>query len=369
MPDRTILTVFGTRPEAIKLAPVVRELARRPGLRGRVCVTGQHREMLDQVLAVFGIAPDHDLALMQPGQTLSDLTARVLTGVGAVLERERPDVVLVQGDTTTAMAAALAAFYARVPVGHVEAGLRTHDRYSPFPEEVNRRLVGVLATWHFAPTPRAAAALRREGVPEGHIHITGNTAVDALLATLATPPPPALPFPTAGRRLLLVTAHRRENFGAPLERAFGALRALVERNPDVEIVYPVHRNPQVEEPARRLLGGHPRIHLLPPQDYATQVHLLARATLILTDSGGIQEEAPTLGKPTLVLRRDTERPEAIEAGTARLVGTDPATILGEAERLLRDPLAYATMARVATPFGDGQAARRIVDLLAGEPGC
>lgn len=362
MPPLTVLTIFGTRPEAVKLAPVVRELARRPGLRARVCVTAQHREQLDQVLAAFRIAPDRDLDLMRPGQALPDLTARILTSVSAALAEERPDVVLVQGDTTTVMAAALAAFYDRIPVGHVEAGLRTDDRYSPFPEEINRRLAGALATWHFAPTPRAAAALRREGVPEGAIHVTGNTAIDALLAILAETAPP--PFPFLGeRRLILVTAHRRENFGPPMAACFAALRAIVERNPDVELAYPVHLNPQVQEPARRILGGHDRIHLLPPADYAAFAHLMARATLIITDSGGIQEEAPTLGKPTLVMRRETERPEAIEAGTARLVGTDPARIVGEAERLLRDPDAYAAMARVANPFGDGHAAARIVDVI------
>lgn len=360
---KTVLAVFGTRPEAIKMAPVIGELARRDGVRVRTCVTAQHREMLDQVLAIFAIRPDHDLALMRPGQALPALTARVLEGVSAVLDRERPDAVLVQGDTTTAMAAALAAFYARVPVGHIEAGLRTGDRYSPFPEEINRRIVGTLATWHFPPTRRAAEALRREQVPEEAIHVTGNTVIDALLATVETTTPPAWPFPAAGRRLVLVTAHRRENFGAPLAGAFAGLRELVERNPDLEIAYPVHLNPEVEGPARRILGGHARIHLLPPQDYAAFVHLMALATLIVTDSGGIQEEAPALGKPTLVMRQETERPEALEAGTARLVGADPVRIVAEAERLLHDPAAYGAMARAANPFGDGTAARKIVDAL------
>jgi len=359
----TVLTIFGTRPEAVKLAPVVRALARRPGLRSRVCVTAQHREQLDQVLGVFGIVPDRDLDLMRPGQSLTDLTARILTAVGGVLAEERPDVVIVQGDTTTVLAAALAAFYARIPVGHVEAGLRTDDRYSPFPEEINRRIATVLATWHFAPTERAAAALRREGVAEGAIQVTGNTAIDALLAIVHSTAPPPLPYLRDDLRMILVTAHRRENFGAPMEACFGALRAIVERNPDTELVYPVHLNPQVQEPARRILGGHERIHLIPPADYATFTHLMARATLIITDSGGIQEEAPTLGKPTLVMRRETERPEAIEAGTARLVGTDPEVIVGEAERLLRDPAAYAAMARVANPFGDGRAAERIAEVI------
>lgn len=363
---KSVLAVFGTRPEAVKMAPVVRELARHDGVRVRVCVTAQHREMLDQVLDIFAIRPDYDLALMQPGQTLPALTARVIEGVSATLDRERPDVVLVQGDTTTAMAAALAAFYARIPIGHVEAGLRTGDRYSPFPEEINRRVVGTLATWHFAPTPRAAAALRREGVREEAIHVTGNTEIDALLTILEATSPPPSPFPTEGRRLVVVTAHRRENFGAPLAEALGALRRLVERNPDIEIVYPVHLNPQVQEPARRILGGHERIHLVPPQDYVSFVHLMARSTLIVTDSGGIQEDAPALSKPVLVLRRDTERPEAVESGAARLVGTDAAAIVAEAERLLHDPAAYAAMAGARNPFGDGTAARRIADILLGD---
>ena len=316
MPPLTVLTIFGTRPEAVKLAPVVRELARRSGLRSRVCVTAQHREQLDQVLAVFGIAPDRDLDLMRPGQSLPDLTARILTSVSATLAEERPDVVLVQGDTTTVMAAALGAFYARIPVGHVEAGLRTDDRYSPFPEEINRRIATTLATWHFAPTERAAAALRREAVPEETIHVTGNTAIDALLTIVESTAPPPLPFLRDDRRMILVTAHRRESFGAPMEACFGALRAVVERNPDTELAHPVHLNPWVQEPARRILGGHDRIHLIASADYATSAHLMGRATLIVTDSGGIQEEAPTLGKPTLVMRQETARPEAIAAGTA-----------------------------------------------------
>lgn len=360
---KSVLTIFGTRPEAIKLAPVVRELRRREGVTVDVCVTAQHRQMLDQVLEIFGILPEVDLDLMEPGQTLPALTARVLTAVSGVLEERRPDVVLVQGDTTTAMAAGLAAFYARIPVGHVEAGLRTGDRYSPFPEEINRRIVSTLGTWHFAPTERAAGALRREHVPEATIHVTGNTVIDALLAVLeSTVAPPGL-FTPSERRLVLVTAHRRESFGSRIAEAFGALRELVDRNPDVEIVYPVHLNPNVQEPARHILGGHPRIQLVPPQGYVAFVHLMARSTLILTDSGGIQEEAPALGKPVLVMREDTERPEAIEAGTARLVGTDAGTIIREAERLLHDRSAYEAMARAANPFGDGTAARQIADIL------
>ena len=362
---RTVLSVFGTRPEAVKMAPVVRELAARPGVRSLVCVTAQHREMLDQVLDTFEIRPDYDLGLMRERQDLAQLAAGVLTALSPVLDEVRPDAVLVQGDTTTAMAAALAAFYRRVPVGHVEAGLRTGDRYSPFPEEINRRMVGVAATWHFAPTERAAGALRAEGVDPGDIFVTGNTVVDALLTVVRERPEaaPEIPGVNGRERLVLVTAHRRENFGAPLEGICAALRTLVERHEDLRIVYPVHLNPEVREPVRRLLADHPRITLLPPLGYAPFAHLIRRATLILTDSGGIQEEAPAFGTPVLVLRRDTERPEAIEAGTARLVGTDPAAIVAEAERLLDDPAAYAAMARAGNPFGDGTAARRIVDIL------
>jgi UDP-N-acetylglucosamine 2-epimerase len=360
-----VLSVFGTRPEAVKMAPVVRELAARPGVRSVVCVTAQHREMLDQVLDTFAIRPDYDLGLMRERQDLAQLAAGALTALSPVLDEVRPDAVLVQGDTTTALAAALAAFYRRVPVGHVEAGLRTGDRYSPFPEEINRRVVGVVATWHFAPTERAARALRAEGVDPGDIFVTGNTVVDALLAVVRERPEaaPAIPGLNGRERLVLVTAHRRENFGAPLEGICAALRTLVERHEDLRIVYPVHLNPAVQEPVRRLLADHPRIALLPPLDYAPFAHLIRRADLILTDSGGIQEEAPAFGTPVLVLRRDTERPEAIEAGTARLVGTDPAAIVAEAGRLLDDPAAYAAMARAGNPFGDGTAARRIVDIL------
>lgn len=360
---KTILAVFGTRPEAIKLAPVLAELGRRDGVRAHVCVTAQHRELLDQVLAAFGIRPDYDLAVMRPDQRLPTLTARVLEGVATTIEVDRPDAVLVHGDTTTALAAALAAFYGRIPVGHVEAGLRTGKRYSPFPEEMNRRMLAVLATWHFAPTARAAAALHGEGVPKAAVYVTGNTVIDALLATLDRTDPPAWPFLATGRRLVLVTAHRRENLGRPLEAIFAALRQIVERNPDIEIAYPVHLNPAVQGPARRILGEHERIHLLPPQDYVTFIHLLARATLIITDSGGVQEEAAALGRPTLVIREDTERPEILELGTGCLVGTDPDRILVETERLIHAQPTHASLPRTATPFGDGHAAPRIVDIL------
>lgn len=361
---RTVLTVFGTRPEAIKMAPVVRELRARPGVRPLVCVTAQHRQMLDQVLTTFGIAPDYDLDVMREGQDLAGLTAAVVTGLSPLLDDLRPDAVLVQGDTTTAMAAALAAFYRRIPVGHVEAGLRTGDRYSPFPEEINRRLISAIGTWHFAPTERAAGALRAEGITPAAITVTGNTVIDALLTVAGQNGAGAAPAgDDPGERVILVTAHRRENFGEPLEAICRALATLAARRQNLRIIYPVHLNPRVQEPVRRLLGGHPRIDLLPPLGYVQFVQLMRRAEVILTDSGGAQEEAPAFGRPVLVLRSETERPEAIEAGTARLVGTDAATIVAETERLLDDPASYRAMARAINPFGDGKAARRIVDIL------
>jgi UDP-N-acetylglucosamine 2-epimerase (non-hydrolysing) len=359
-----VLSAFGTRPEAIKMAPVVRELQKYPErIENLVCVTAQHREMLDQVLDWFQIEPDYDLDLMQPDQGLGEFASRALVAVSNVLQEVRPDVVLVQGDTTTALVAALAAFYQQIPVGHVEAGLRTRDRYSPFPEEMNRRIADVLATFAFAPTERAAAALRAEQVPEENIFVTGNSVVDALLMTVQRPVSLELGFRLNDRRLILVTAHRRESFGAPLESLCQALRDLAERNADVEIVYPVHLNPNVRDPVGRILARQPRVHLLEPLRYEQFAHLMARSHLILTDSGGIQEEAPVLGKPTLVMRETTERPEAIEAGTARLVGTDRARIVAEAERLLHDQEAYRAMAQAGSPFGDGRAAERIVNIL------
>lgn len=358
------VVVFGTRPEAIKMAPVVLELQKYgERINTCVCVTAQHRAMLDQVLEWFGIAPNYDLDLMQPDQGLAELSSRVLVSVSKLLQEVQPDVVLVQGDTTTVMMTALAAFYQRIAVGHIEAGLRTRDRYNPFPEEINRRMAGVLATWHFAPTERAAAALRAEQVPGETIFVTGNTVVDALLLTVRRPVDLRLNFDLNGRRLIVVTAHRRESFGAPFESLCWALRDLAERNPDVEIVYPVHLNPKVREPVGRILTGQPRIRLLEPLRYEQFAHLMAQAYLILTDSGGIQEEAPVLGKPTLVMRETTERPEAVEAGTARLVGTNRQRIVTEAERLLYDQELYSTMAQVGSPFGDGRAAERIVDIL------
>jgi UDP-N-acetylglucosamine 2-epimerase len=361
-----VLTVFGTRPEAIKMAPVVSELRRR-GVQQRICVTAQHREMLDQVNALFGIHVDIDLDLMRPGQRLEELTARILTAMGGVLEREKPDLVLVHGDTTTAFATALAAFYRDIPVGHVEAGLRTYERHQPFPEETNRTFIAQMGSLHFAPTPRSQANLLSERVAPESILITGNTAIDALLQMSArVRPEDARVRVPAGHRSILLTAHRRESFGAPLEATFLALRRIVERFPDVEVVYPVHPNPHVQEPAHRLLGGHARIHLIEPQPYHAFVALMKQAELIITDSGGIQEEAPALGKPVLVLRNVTERPEAVEAGTVRLVGTAPDRIEQAVTTLLREPEERELMARAINPYGDGRAAERIVSHLLGE---
>jgi UDP-N-acetylglucosamine 2-epimerase (non-hydrolysing) len=377
------LSVFGTRPEAIKLAPVILEMQKHPDtVTARVCVTGQHRQMLDQVLDLFQIRPHTDLELMQPDQSLPDLTGRIIAGLDTVLAAERPDVVLVQGDTTTVMAAALAAFYRRIPVAHVEAGLRSYDRYSPFPEEMNRRLASVLSTYHFAPTESARQALQREGVDDASIFVTGNTVIDALYLTLKRPLPaeakrllsyvgvevsgPWSRLPGGeggGPKLILVTAHRRENFGQRLESICQGLNTLAKRNPDVVILYPVHRNPNIREPVTQLLGGLERIILTDPLAYDVLARLMQASTLILTDSGGMQEEAPALGKPVLVLRSETERPEALAAGVAKLVGTDADRIVAEAERLLHDPEAYQQMAQAVSPYGDGHAAERIVRVL------
>lgn len=361
-----VLLVFGTRPEAIKMAPLVRVLGEHPEFEAVTCVTAQHREMLDQVLDWFHIQPDFDLDLMQPNQTLAGLTARALNGVTEVIEQVQPDVVLVQGDTTTAMAATMASFYQRIPVGHVEAGLRTYDRYNPFPEEVNRCLVGVMASYHFAPTQTAREALLAEGVAAESIVVTGNTVIDALQWTVSQPYKLNInvPLDRPGERLILVTAHRRESFGPDFEAICCALRQIAERNADVRLVYPVHLNPNVQEPVYRILRGIDRVHLIDPLPYPDFAHLMNRSSLVITDSGGLQEEAPALGKPVLVMRRTTERPEAVEAGTARLVGTDGDVILKEAETLLRDPAAYEAMANAVSPFGDGHAAERIARHLA-----
>ncbi len=366
MKRRPIVFAFGTRPEAIKLAPVILELRRHPKKwRPVVLVTAQHRRILDHTIELFDIRPDYDLNIMQEGQSLFDVTVKTLRGVESVLDEVKPAMVVVQGDTTTALAAALAAFYCRVPVGHVEAGLRTRDKYAPFPEEMNRRLISSLADLHFAPTVWARDNLLREGVPRKTIRVTGNTVIDALRLVLQNqkghdpiPTKGIGPFPPT-QKLLLVTAHRRESFGPPLVRICRALKSLARRNPDVEIVYPVHPNPNVHVPVYRLLGRQKRIHLIEPVEYSAFARLLARSYLVLTDSGGIQEEAPALGKPVLVMRDKTERPEAIQAGTARLVGTDVNRIVSAAERLLSSPAAYRTMARAANPFGDGKAAGRI----------
>ncbi len=359
-PRRTILCVVGTRPECIKMGPVIAALRRAAWCRTLVLSTGQHRELVAQTLGFFGVAPDIDLGTMVPNQTLAGLTGRILDGFDRVLAELQPDLVLLQGDTTTVMACALGCFYRRLPFGHVEAGLRTRDLANPFPEEFNRRAAGLLAAVHFAPTEGARANLLAEGVPAAAIHLTGNTVIDALLDVTARPAT-RLPFDIDPlRRVILVTAHRRENFGAPLAGLCRALRRLVERYGDVEIVYPVHPNPNVRGPVHAVLGGVERIRLVEPLGYLDLAAVMKRCHFVLTDSGGIQEEAPALGKPVLVLRTETERPEAVEAGVARLVGTDPERILAEAASLLDDPAHYAALARGASPYGDGHAAGRIV---------
>ncbi len=368
-----ILTIFGTRPEAIKMAPIVRTLANTPGVESLVCVTAQHRQMLDQVLRLFHITPHVDLNLMQPDQSLAELTAAIFTHLDPVLKRLHPDWVLVQGDTTTVMAAALLAYYHRLRVGHVEAGLRTGDKWQPFPEEINRSVAGVVADLHFAPTEWARQNLLREGVPAQCVLVTGNPVIDALHFVASLPPTPEVHdlFARLGLRaeagsqprLVLITAHRRENFGKPLENICMAVRHLAQTYADIRFVYPVHLNPNVQEPAHRLLGDMANVSLLPPLDYLPWVHLIKRATLMLTDSGGLQEEAPGLGVPVLVLRQVTERPEGVQAGTVRLVGTDPERIISEARRLLDDPAAHAAMAQAVNPYGDGHAAERIVQAI------
>jgi UDP-N-acetylglucosamine 2-epimerase (non-hydrolysing) len=365
-----ILSVFGTRPEAVKMAPVVRQLKDTAGIDSRVCVTAQHRQMLDQVLKLFEIVPDYDLDLMRENQTLAQVSASIFTHLDPVLAEYQPDWVLAVGDTTTVVTTSLLAFYRRIKFGHVEAGLRTHNKWHPFPEEINRRLATTTADLHFAPTQWSRQNLLHENVPDETIIVTGNPVIDALGYVSKQEEPQQIQDllrnlaidGTNSRRLILVTAHRRENFGKPIEDICHALRELASRG-DVEIVYPVHLNPNVQEPVNRLLKNVPHITLLPPLDYLPLVHLMKRATIILTDSGGIQEEAPAFGIPVLVLRETTERPEGIEAGTLKLVGTDPDHILQEASRLLDDPPAYAEMARAANPYGDGNAAERIVSAL------
>lgn len=369
---KKVLLTFGTRPEAIKMAPLVRRLKQESDLDCMVCVTGQHREMLDQVLKLFEIEPDFDLDVMKRGQDLYDITNAILTGMRVVLARARPDMVLVHGDTTTTMAATLASFYARTPVAHVEAGLRTGDLLSPWPEEANRKLTGTLAALHFAPTARARQNLLGEGVPDESIVVTGNTVIDALLQVrkrlgadrrLSAQAQHALPHLEAGRRIVLVTGHRRESFGDGFERICTALAQLALARPDIAIVYPVHLNPSVREPVNRLLTGFANVHLIEPLDYLPFVSLMDRACLILTDSGGIQEEAPSLGKPVLVMRDTTERQEAVDAGVVRLVGTGVEAIVSGASQLLDDAAARAAMCRGANPYGDGQACERIAEAL------
>ena len=366
-----VLTVIGTRPEVIKLAPVVRALSKRPRVENVVCVTAQHREMLDSALELFCIAPKYDLDVMADNQTPSQVAAAVLAGLDSILEREQPDWVLVQGDTTTTAAASLAAFYRRTKIGHVEAGLRTFDKWHPFPEEVNRRVTSVVSDLHFAPTTRARRNLQREGISEDTIVVTGNPVIDALEWVAQLAPPAAVEdlirrLDLRDRRLILVTAHRRENWGAPLQNICLSLRQIAESRPGVQIVYPVHLNPNVHEDVHRLLEGIKNITLLPPVDYLTLVNLMRRAYVVVTDSGGIQEEAPSLGKPVLVLRQVTERPEAVAAGTVKVIGTAQESIVSEISRLLDDGDAYEAMARAINPYGDGLAAERIVSAILGE---
>lgn len=361
-----VMTVFGTRPEAIKMAPLVKELERRPEIQSICCVTAQHRQMLDGVLEVFGIKPDFDLDIMEPRQSLYTITAKALQGMAGVLEEAKPDLVLVHGDTSTTFAGALAAFYAQVTVGHVEAGLRTLDRYSPFPEEMNRTLVGDLAQLHFCPTPANRSNLKREGITQG-VWLTGNTVIDALNTTVK----PDFHFQTPllneldyeGKRVILVTCHRRENYGAPMEEIMSALRRLAVDFPEAELVYPVHLSPVVQEVAHRHLDGLSNVHLIAPLDVLEMHNLMARAYLVMTDSGGLQEEAPALGKPVLVLRRETERPEAVAAGTVKLAGTKGEEVYSLARELLTDQSAYDKMAHAVNPYGDGRACERIVDAI------
>ncbi len=361
-----IMSVFGTRPEAIKMAPLVRELARRPDLESLCCVTAQHRQMLDSVLEVFALKPDMDLDIMTPSQTLSTITTKCLTGMDGAIDALRPDMILVHGDTSTTFAGALSAFYHRVPVGHVEAGLRTYDKYSPYPEEMNRKLVTAIADLFFCPTENNRRNLAREGVAEG-VFVTGNTVIDALKTTVTenyhftTDVLNRLPYDS--KKILLVTCHRRENYGAPMENIMSALADIARSREDAELVYPVHLSPAVQACAQKHLAGIPNVHLTAPLAADEMHNLMARCYLVLTDSGGLQEEAPALGKPVLVLRRETERPEAVEAGTVKLAGVDRERIVSMATELLSDSAAYAAMAHAANPYGDGLACRRIADAI------
>ncbi len=363
-----VMTVFGTRPEAIKMAPIVLALQKHPEtIEPVVAVTAQHREMLDQVLSLFHIKPDHDLNIMAAGQTLFDITTRAMMGLDKVLTEEKPDIVLVHGDTTTTFAGALAAYYHQTAVGHVEAGLRTHNKYSPFPEEMNRRLTGCIADLNFAPTSTSEANLLAENVPPESIFVTGNTVIDALHHTVRDDfefnDASLQDVDFAHKRIILVTTHRRENLGEPMRHAYKALKQLTEEFDDVEVVFPVHKNPKVREVVNEELGGLEKVHLIDPLDYEPFANLMHRAYLILTDSGGVQEEAPALGKPVLVLRDTTERPEAVDAGTVKLIGTDRERVYEEAKKLLTDKEEYSRMAESVNPYGDGQAARRIIQAI------
>ena len=362
-----VRSVFGTRPEAIKMAPLVKKLNADPDIESVLCVTAQHREMLDQVLELFELKPDYDLNIMKPNQTLAMITANVLTGMEDVLIKERPDIVLVHGDTSTTFSAALAAFYQKIPVGHVEAGLRTYDMYSPFPEEVNRVLTGHMASIHFAPTERNRSNLMKEGIPEDRIAITGNTVVDALLEVADKPyefeDETLKNIDFENKRVIAVTCHRRENLGEYMVHIFSAIREIAEEFDDVEVVYPVHLNPKVRATANEILSGCENVHLIDPLSYQPFVNLMAKSYFIITDSGGMQEEAPSLGKPVLVVRRETERPEALAAGTVKLAGVEQATIAAMARELLTDRSAYDAMAHAENPYGDGHACEKIIEAL------
>ncbi len=362
---KTVMLVFGTRPEAIKMCPLVNELKNRDGIKTVVCVTGQHRQMLDQVLEAFEVVPDYDLSIMKDKQTLFDITTNILNRIRKVLEEVGPDVVLVHGDTSTTFATALACFYLLIPVGHVEAGLRTYNIYSPFPEEFNRQAVSIISQYNFAPTELSKQNLIREGKAESTIYVTGNTAIDALKTTVREDyHHPELEW-AKGSRLILITAHRRENLGEPMRHMFRAIRQVMDEYPDVKAIYPIHMNPVVRQTADEILGDDERIHIIEPLDVLDFHNFMARSHMILTDSGGIQEEAPSLGKPVLVMRDTTERPEGIEAGTLKLVGTDEETIYAEFKSLLTDQAAYDAMAQASNPYGDGHACEKIVDVLRG----
>ncbi|MBQ6021178.1 MAG: UDP-N-acetylglucosamine 2-epimerase (non-hydrolyzing) [Clostridia bacterium] len=367
---KTILLVFGTRPEAIKMCPLVKELKSRAGVKTLVCVTGQHREMLDAVLDSFDVTPDFDLNIMKPRQTLFDVTSSILNGMHGVFEQARPDLVLVHGDTTTAFVASLAAFYERIPVGHVEAGLRTYDLYSPYPEEFNRQAISLTARYHFAPTEKAKENLLAEGKEKNRIFVTGNTAIDALRTTVRKDYSNPTLNELADTRILLMTAHRRENLGEPMRGMFRAIRRIVEEYGDVSVVYPVHLNPAVRSVADEIFGGLDRVRLIEPLDVLDFHNFLARCCFVMTDSGGIQEEAPSLGKPVLVMRDTTERPEGVAAGTLRLVGTAERDVYEACKKLLDDPREYEKMAKAVNPYGDGRASERIADIiLDGKEGC